>query len=153
VHKFIGSALLLLALFACASAQDATPAEAPADKATVYIYKMRHAKTLWRYAPAVYIDEKKAASLDGGRYFVAHLPPGTHTFRTKNKKDGGIELELQAGQTYYIQMTTSGGATVGNPRLSIVPKEEGSYTVRQMKPIKSGDVADKTVVDTVRVEN
>jgi hypothetical protein len=113
---------------------------------TVYVYKAPHQRTLGRVAPPVYCDEQLLAKLDGGRYFIVKLEPGTHTFRSKNKKDGGVEIELKLGQEYYLRMETRTGVQVNAPRISVVPSEEGRYDVKQMKYIKEGDIKDRAKV-------
>lgn len=118
------------------------------DKGTVYIYKTPHGRTLWRATFPVYVDEVLAAKLDGGRYFTTKLSPGKHTFRSKDKRQGGVEVEIKAGETYYLRLETEEGATVGKPRILYVPAEEGSYDIKQMKLIKAGDVKNKAIVES-----
>lgn len=139
---------LILAALLAAAIQDAPP-----ELVTVYIYKAPHARTLWRAAFPVYADEKQIATLDGGRYFVARFPPGLHTFRSKNKKQGGVEIELKAGEVYYLRMETEEGVSVGKARITLVQKEQGGYDVKQMKPIKDKDIKDRTVVDVAVTED
>lgn len=141
MKAFIIATLLTL------SVQDAAP-----DTATVYIYKAPHARTLWRAAFPVYADEKQIATLDGGRYFIARFPPGVHTFRSKNKKQGGVEIELKAGEVYYLRMETDEGVSVGKARITTVPKEQGGYDIKQMRPIKDKDIKDRGIVDVTITE-
>ena len=132
-----------------------TPQNPPSDQAspddhpgtaTVYIYKTWHAATLWRAAFAVYLDDKMIVRLDRGIYCVAHISPGTHQLSTKDKKSGGLEINFEAGKTYYVRMSTDTGAQVTHPRLSIPTPEESTFDLKQMKPVASGDIKDKTVV-------
>jgi hypothetical protein len=133
---------LFLTLFiACSTATAQTP-----DRATVYIYKTWHTATLWRAAFAVYLDDKMIARLDRGIYLVASLPAGKHDFSTKNKKAGGITLDLKAGETYYLRLDTDSGTQVTNPRLSLVPLEQSRFDLKQMKPIDKKDIKDASIV-------
>jgi hypothetical protein len=116
------------------------------NNVTVYVYKTPHQRTLGRVAPPVYCDEQLLAKLDGGRYFIVKLEPGTHSFRSKNKKDGGVELELKLGQEYFLRMETRTGVQVNAPRISVVPNEEGRYDVKQMKYVNDGDIKDRSKV-------
>jgi hypothetical protein len=116
------------------------------NKVTVYVYKTPHQRTLGRVAPPVYCDEQLLAKLDGGRYFIVKLDPGTHSFRSKNKKDGGVELELKLGQEYFLRMETRTGVQVNAPRISVVPNEEGRYDVKQMKYVNDDDIKDRSKV-------
>ena len=115
-------------------------------KATVYIYKTWHAATLWRAAFAIYLDDKMIARLDRGIYFVAQIPIGKHSFSTKNKKSGGVELDIKAGETYILRLDTDTGAQVTHPRLSIPAPEQSQFDLKQMKPIEKKDIKDASVV-------
>ena len=95
---------------------------------------------------AVYMNEKMIARLDRGIYLIAKLPPGHYEFRTKNRKAGGLELDVKHGETYYLRMDTESGAQVTNPRLSLVPREQSSFDLKQMTPIEPKGVKDKSVV-------
>lgn len=121
-------------------------------KATAYIFKTPHAKTLGRATFPVYVDEKLIAKLDGERYFVMLLEPGMHVVRSKSKKAGGVEIDMKAGQAYFFRMFTSADITIGSPRFALVPNEEGSFTLKQQKPIKEGDIKDSSLVVMELVE-
>jgi hypothetical protein len=110
------------------------------------MFTKRLISELYRVAPPVYCDEQLLAKLDGGRYFIVKLDPGTHSFRSKSKKDGGVEIELKAGQEYYLRMETRTGVQVNAPRISVVPNEEGRYDVKQMKYVNDVDIKDRSRV-------
>ena len=138
LNRFILAGLFVFACATISHAQDAAPgAGFTEEPATVYIYRTQQAKTPGRAAPAVFVDGKMLARLDGGRYLVADLDEGTHTFST-NKKEGGVEVNLMGGNTYYISLATDSGVNVGSPRLKVVPNEEGASAVKQLKPVKGG---------------
>jgi hypothetical protein len=136
--------LLFTLLSISINAQTPSPDDVPGT-ATVYIYKTWHAATLWRAAFAVYLDDKMIVRLDRGIYCVVHISPGTHQLSTKDKKSGGLEINFEAGKIYYVRMQTDTGAQVTHPRLSIPTPEESTFDLKQMKPIATGDIKDKTV--------
>jgi hypothetical protein len=140
--------LLPLLVYAHGSRRPGRQDAAPADKATVYVYSYRHVRTLGRVAPPVYLDGKVLAKLDGARFFVARLEPGTHSLHLKDKKRGGIELDFKAGETYYVRMDMREGTTVGPAGLTLVPKENAEFDLKQMKPADKGDIKDKERVST-----
>ena len=109
-------------------------------KGTIYIYKTWHAGTLWRAAFAVYLDDKMIARLDRGIYLVAEVAPGKHSFSTKNKKSGGVELDIKAGEVYVLRLSTDSGAQVTHPSLSLPAPEQYKFDLKQMKPIEKGDI-------------
>ncbi len=134
--------LFLLLFSILVSAQDVVKP----PTATVYIYKSWHVATLWRAAFAVYFDDKMIARLDRGIYLVAQIPPGKHSFSTKDKKSGGVELDVKAGETYILRLDTDSGAQVTHPRLSIPAPEQARFDLKQMKPIEKKDIKDASVV-------
>lgn len=146
----LAAALFLLTLLVYAHGsgrpgwQDATIA----NKATVYVYSYRHVRTLGRVAPPVYLDGKVMAKLDGARFFVVRLDPGMHSFHLKDKKRGGIEFDFKAGETYYVRMDMREGTTVGPAGLTLVPKENAEFDLKQMRPADKGDIKDKERVST-----
>ena len=130
------------------TAQTAPPLEAQAQKATVYIYTYKHIRTLTRVDPPVYLDGKILAKLDGARYFIAQLSPGTHTLHLKDKKRGGLEMEFKVGETYYVRMVKSEGTIVHAAGLVLVPKENADFDLKQMRPVSQSDIKDRSVVVT-----
>jgi len=144
------AALLLLAhpVYAHGSRQPRRQDAPPADKATVYVYSYRHVRTLGRVAPPVYLDGKVLAKLDGARFFVIRLEPGTHSLHLKDKKRGGIELDFKSWETYYVRMDMREGTTVGPAGLTLVPKENAEFDLKQMKPAGKGDIKDRERVST-----
>jgi hypothetical protein len=139
-------ALSVMAMLTTASYRSSGQQTTEQERVTVYVYKTPHQRTLGRVAPPVYCDEQLLAKLDGGRYFIVKLEPGTHSFRSKNKKDGGVEIELKVGQEYFLRMETRTGVQVNAPRISVVPNEEGRYDVKQMKYVNDDDIKDRSRV-------
>lgn len=115
-------------------------------KAKVYVYQLRHVRTIGKVAPAVWLDDKIIAKLDGTRYFVVNLEPGHHIFRLTDKKRGGIEMDFKAGETYYIRMEMKESDKVGATGLTLVPIENATYEMKQMRPIVENDIRDPSVV-------
>lgn len=118
------------------------------DRATFWIYKGWHSNTIWRATFGVWINEKEVARLDRGIYMIAKLAPGKYDFRTKNKKAGGVTLDVKAGETHYIRMDTDTSLMVIHPRLSIVAPEQARFDLKEMKPIEKRDVRDTSIIVT-----
>ena len=137
-------ALLLLCLL--------FPLQEP-PKVTVYVIESTRAKTIGRKTFPVYVDESQVCDLDGGRYVALSLPVGEHTFHSKSKKKGGIALDLKAGETYYLRLSVEEGAYfLRDGGISLLPKEEGLYSLKQMKPINMKDVKNPAIVDQSQTE-
>jgi hypothetical protein len=140
-----------------ASAQEAA-APAPADAqqsqaqqshnqqsqaATVYVYRYKQFVGS-ALAPSVYCDEVQLARMDNGRYFTARLDAGKHNFRS-NDAQSGVELDLKAGQSYFIRVEIAAGMMKGHGRLILMSPEQGSYELKssKLKPLDASKVVDK----------
>ena len=146
------SALVCAAFFVClASAQQSTQAVAtPSDSAsagpssdgavTVYIYRYKQFVGS-ALSPSVYCDETELARMENGRFFVAKLAPGKHVFRS-NDKQAGIDVDLKPGQQYYIRVELATGFMKGHGRLLTVAPEQGSYEIKNLKPLDTDKIKD-----------
>ena len=138
---------LVLAML-CVFASTALAQLTNAQIATVYVYMPHHATTTWRFSGKFYVDEKRTVEISKNRYFVLRLPSGKHSFYVRDKKLGGLELNLTAGETYYLKVNVDeGGYRIRFRGVSSVPKEEAEFVIRQIQPIKKGDIFDKTFGD------
>jgi hypothetical protein len=149
----LSSKLLLLAIvFATISslAQDAAnpaaPAAAKPSKATVYIYRYKQFVGS-ALSPSVYCDGNQLARMDNGRYFTATIEPGKHTF-TSNDQQSGIDLDLKAGEQYFIRVEIAAGFAKGHGRLILMSPEQGSYELKsnKLKALDENKVANKDLV-------
>jgi len=119
-------------------------APVPAGKVTLYVYRQR------RYAgsalkPSVYADDIELARMENGRFFVVTLAPGKHVIRS-NDKGSGVDLEMKAGQDYYIRIDIETGYWKGHGRLTLVLPEQGSYELKQTKLLDDGDIKNHELV-------
>jgi len=122
------------------------PSPLAQEKGTVYVYMPTHKKMLTRIAPSIYCDDVKIAEIPGGRYFKVRLEPGSHTFRSKDKKRGGVEIEVKSGETYYLRVKLDAdGYFLRFDGIELVPPENGRFDVKQMKPLSSKDAKSSLV--------
>lgn len=117
-------------------------------KASVFIYSVAPSGTKQNATYPIYADEKHLANLDSGRYLIAMLDPGRHTFRSKDQKPGVVGLELKAGEVYYLRIEPEGVGRAGKSRLAFMPKDKGALEVRQLSPIKADGIKDRSLVVT-----
>lgn len=113
----------------------------PSDKALVYVYRYKQF-TGSALKPSIYCDEKDVVRVQNGRYVALALTPGKHNFRS-NDKQAQIELDLKAGQTYYVRIDLATGMWKGHGRLTLVQPEQGKGELAQMKPADAGMIKDK----------
>jgi hypothetical protein len=110
----------------------------------LYIYRHRRYEGA-ALKPSVYVDDKEMARAENGRFFVAHLNPGKHSIRS-NDKASGMDIDMQAGGEYYVRVDMQTGFWKGHGRLTMIMSEQGSYEVKQTKPLSDGDIKDHELV-------
>ena len=131
-------------------AQESPATTQPSDKtdtkATVYIYRYKQFAGS-AITPSVYCDEMQLAKMENGRYFTVRVNPGKHVFRSEDKQ-AGVELDLKAGQQYFIRVEIATGLLKGHGRLLLVASEQGSYEMRssKLRPLDSSRVVDASLV-------
>jgi hypothetical protein len=151
--RFFVTLLLLTALAIPAGSLAQNPQVQPQPKAgepsahaTIYFYRYKQFVGS-ALAPSVYCDETQLARIENGRFFAAHIEPGKHTFRS-NDKQSGVELDLKAGEKYYIRVEIATGMMKGHGRLVIAPVEQASYELKssKLKALDADKIDDKTRV-------
>ena len=118
--------------------------------ATVHIYRYKQFVGS-ALSPSVYCDENELARMENGRFFVAKLSPGKHTFRS-NDKQAGVEVELKGEQDYYIRVEIAAGMMKGHGRLVVVAPEQGAYEIKKLKPLDRDKIKDSEHVALASAE-
>lgn len=62
--------------------------------------------------------KKEIGKLSSGTYFTAHLPAGAHTFEVHSEAKDTLSLEVEAGETYYVQGSVTFGVLIARPGLA-----------------------------------
>jgi hypothetical protein len=98
-------------------------------------------------APSVYCDDNQLARMDNGRYFMATVDPGKHTFRS-NDPQSGILLDMKPGEQYFIRVEIATGFMKGHGRLTLMSREQASYELvsSKLKPLDADKVVAKDIV-------
>jgi hypothetical protein len=120
------------------------------SSASVYIYRYKQFAGS-ALSPSVFCDENELARMENGRFFVAKLSPGKHTFRS-NDKQAGVEVELKGEQDYYIRVEIATGMMKGHGRLVLVASEQGAYEIKKLKPLDRDKVKDSEHVALASAE-
>ncbi|HEY0428033.1 MAG TPA: DUF2846 domain-containing protein [Pyrinomonadaceae bacterium] len=118
------------------------------DKAIVYFYSLATTTTLGQIRKPVFLDDKEIADIRPERFFIIMLESGKHNFRLKNKKFGGIEMNFEAGKTYYIKIGWEADATLKPSGVFLISAESGAFDIKQLRPIDKGNIRDKNIVFT-----
>lgn len=129
--------------------QTPNPEDAPIlqnGKALVFIYRLEG--SAGRAVP-VFCDDLELAQLKRGFYFKVKLDPGRHTFRSE--KGDPVFLNVEAGRIYYlavkgvVQFPLTRGIVEQDETL-VGPQAYRLPSSLKMRPIKSGDVKDRSKV-------
>lgn len=62
--------------------------------------------------------EKELGQLSNGRYFVVQVEPGPHTYVVHSEAKDVTNIEVEAGETYFLVGSVSMGFMAGRPNLS-----------------------------------
>lgn len=119
---------------------DTAAAQNADAQATVYVYRYKQFVGS-ALSPSVYCDETELARIENGRFFAVRLPVGKHVFRS-NDKQAGIDVDLAPGQKYYIRVELATGFMKGHGRLVSVAPEQGSYEIKNLRPLDNDKVKD-----------
>ena len=80
-----------------------------------------------------------------GRYFSIRLDAGKHSCRSTDGQSV-VELDVKAGQTYYIRGEVVPVRLKPRGRLALMSPEQGANEVRTLQPLPSGMVKDRNRV-------
>ena len=80
--------------------------------------------------------QTELGKLSSGTYFTAHLTPGPHEFTVHSEAKDVLNLEVEPGETYYLQGSVSMGFMVGRPNLA--PSDEATFNSMKAKLKDSG---------------
>ncbi|MFL5811458.1 MAG: DUF2846 domain-containing protein [Flavisolibacter sp.] len=99
----------------------------PVDDATIYIYQSGQVNAASK--SVLYIDNRKMCQLSSSRYISLTVSKGKHTISSKEgtasafKKELNIEIDAEAGKSYYIEYKIKPGATRAKLELQLVNKD------------------------------
>jgi uncharacterized protein DUF2846 len=119
-------------------------ADSASSKATLYLYRYKQFVGS-ALSPSIYCDEAELARMENGRYFAVKLDPGKHSFRS-NDKQSGVDLDMKAGQSYFMRVEIATGFMKGHGRLILMAAEQAGYELKKLKPLDDGKVVDKAKV-------
>lgn len=80
--------------------------------------------------------ETELGKLRSGKYFVATVEPGKHEYNVHGETKDVLTMEIEAGETYYVQASIGMGIVAGRPNLS--PSDEATFLSmsNKLKPAK-----------------
>lgn len=80
--------------------------------------------------------ETELGKLSSGTYFVSSIAPGTHVYTVHSEAKDVLTIEVEAGETYYVQGSITMGILAGRPNLS--PSDQTAFDgmAKELKPAK-----------------
>ena len=80
--------------------------------------------------------------LRNGSFFVLKAAPGRHEYVVHSEKEDVLTMEVEAGETYYVQGTLGMGVVAGRPNLS--PSDQAAFDavkdkLKERPPLEGGD--------------
>lgn len=97
--------------------------EARSDGALVYV--LRPTSIGFAIKSFFLCDDEILGINKGSSYFFAHVAPGKHVFWSKSENVDALELEVEAGKTYYIQQHVRMGGFRARTKLEVLDETEG----------------------------
>ena len=124
-------------------ATTSTPVSAPApppiaatsnpEMATVYIYRPKAFMGMALH-PTMMLDGKDLINVANGTVWLALFNPGHYVFQMDDKRSGA-ELDLKAGESYYMKVEIVPGMWKGGGKMTLMMKEQGSLEIKDLKPL------------------
>ena len=99
-------------------------AEPQADKAIVYV--IRPTSMGNKVQSKLALDGKWLGSNRGNNYFYFTADPGDHYFCSKAENRSVLQVNLEAGKTYYLQQKIQMGFMKARNKLVLLTEEEGT---------------------------
>jgi hypothetical protein len=117
----------------------------PKDARLVRLYFLREKGILGAMgglaaSAEIKIDGKPVGKLEMGSYFVVDRPPGVHTIAshtTMAMGDYDVEVQLEAGKTYYFGVGTQRGGPPVQDLLNQAVSGSSGEQIRSSSPFKS----------------
>ncbi|GAA5081997.1 DUF2846 domain-containing protein [Lysobacter panacisoli] len=113
-----------------APAANALIAAAPQDKGQIVFF--REPKFVGAAVGfKVREGEAELGKLRNGRYFVVTAEPGKHEYNMHGETKDVLTLEIEPGETYYVQASIGMGLVAGRPNLA--PSDEATFLSKKLK--------------------
>ncbi|QWT18946.1 DUF2846 domain-containing protein [Bacillus sp. NP157] len=108
------------------------------DKAVVYIYR----NTILGAAISlgIDVDQTTVGSTGPDSFFKLALAPGKHTITSRGENTATLDIDVKAGQRYYVWQDVKIGFFIARTGLHQVSDAEGEKEVRSLKLLRT-DVA------------
>jgi hypothetical protein len=116
--------------YASSSALPQAPAD---DMGRVYFY--RNYEPYARMQEYIHVNAgwDRIGTVLPGTFFSVDVPPGTHHFWASREEKGYLEIDVEPGQVYYVNLYTRQGILVPTPQMIQTSPEMALHRVRAMQ--------------------
>lgn len=95
----------------------------------------------------VNIEAERISALGKGKYFLLNLSPGAYAFNAKSEAKDVLNMEIEAGEVYYVKCTIRMGIMAGRPNLAPSNAAEFEAKKASLKYVDSDDTGPKVAPD------
>ncbi len=103
--------------------------EVRSDRALVYV--LRPTSMGFAIKSFFLCDDEILGINKGSSYFFAHVAPGKRVFWSKSENVDALELEVEAGKTYYIQQRVQMGGFRARTKLEVLDEAAGKKALEK----------------------
>ena len=141
--KIAMSILATAALAGCASvpmasadadAKAKTFVAPPSGQANIYVYRNETFGAAIKMP--LLLDNQAIGDTGPHTYTLRTVAPGKHTITSKTEKDSTLDVDAQAGRTYFVWQEVKMGAFAARSALHLVDDQTGEDGVKQCKLIQ-----------------
>jgi Protein of unknown function (DUF2846) len=119
---------------------DSHPAgEVQPDKALIYV--VRPTSMGFAVKSFFFCDDDLLGINRGSSYFFSQVAPGKHAFWSKSENIDALELQVEAGRTYYFQQHMRMGGFRARTEIEVLGEAEGKEALAKCK--KHGTVTEQ----------
>ncbi|AMD89480.1 DUF2846 domain-containing protein [Desulfovibrio fairfieldensis] len=116
--------------------QDTPPQIVPDQESAVVYFLRESAFTGGGITYFIFEDDTKIGLLKSGSYFIHKATPGKHTYLAETESRAAVTLDIQPGQTYYIEGSIGMGFWAGRPQLTEITKPVADKLLPDLKYIR-----------------
>ena len=108
------------------------------NMATVVIYRPKSFMGM-ALQPTVMLDGEELIDARNGTMWTGKFKPGKYNIQMDDKKSGG-EMDLKAGETYYLRVEIVPGVFKGGGRMTQVTSSQGEKDTAKLNPLPAAEV-------------
>jgi hypothetical protein len=106
--------------------------EAPADKALIYVLRMRYNNFAYNIHSKLAVDGKWMGTNRGKTYFYFTVDPGEHHFCSEVGNQDAITMAVEPGKTYYLQQHIVTGTWKARTWLAVLNETKGKEELKYL---------------------